>query len=113
MWPRRGVVDPLGLATDLQTPHPAPHSSSEGGIIPAADLKLNHLNRIGLRTIGGHGGALYRLPPNRISLFSGHYTFVWHSGGWRYVTSMHRWTPYSSALAVLSAIVAHLEPLAR
>lgn len=66
---------------------------------------------LGRRTIAGHRGRLYfGLPYDEGGGELGsHYTFVWRQGGWGYAASLHSWTPHKDALALLAAIVAHLQ----
>ena len=62
---------------------------------------------IGMRTLGGHSGRLYRgLPYSRGGgELGGHVTFVWQAAG-SHAVSLHAWRPVRATLAVLSALVA-------
>jgi hypothetical protein len=73
---------------------------------------------LGKRTIAGHSGKLY----TQVSFtlcegttgcnFTGHLTFIWRAHGVTYAASLHRWSANPrnpSVLAVLTALVAHLE----
>jgi hypothetical protein len=62
---------------------------------------------VGKRTLGGHGGRLYRgLPYSRGGgELGGHLTFVWQAGG-SHAVSLHAWRPVRATLPVLSALVA-------
>jgi hypothetical protein len=68
----------------------------------------NHLQTlVGMRTLGGHTGRLYRglRYDQGGGELGGHLTFVWRGDGFHAV-SLHAWRPGRETLAVLSALVA-------
>jgi hypothetical protein len=62
---------------------------------------------VGVRTLGGHTGRLYRglRYDQGGGELGGHLTFVWRGDGFHAV-SLHAWRPGHETLAVLSALVA-------
>lgn len=69
--------------------------------------ELQGAKMLGTRRLGGQVGTLLYQP--NVSTNQHHLVFIFRRGTW-YAASLHAWTPRSQAIAVLGALVRHLEP---